>query len=86
MISLLIDEGIESRGHRKAMLSTDIRMCGISYMKGHPVYNHSVVLNYASYAVEKGELSSSKQENQIEEFKESLKKLAIKQFGKLEKK
>jgi len=46
VLSLLIDDGVKNRGHRKNILSPDFKTAGVS-INTHPKYNWVHVINYA---------------------------------------
>lgn len=52
IISLLIDDGVKSRGHRKILLSKDFNMTGIS-IGNHKTYGGMCVITYATRYQEK---------------------------------
>ena len=47
IISLLIDDGVKSRGHRNTLLSNEYNYTGVAIGK-HKVYNSMCVINYAT--------------------------------------
>ena len=46
VVRLLVDDGIESRGHRKNLLSKDFTSTGVGYAP-HTVYRYECVIDYA---------------------------------------
>jgi hypothetical protein len=46
VITLLIDDGVPSRGHRQNILSPCFRFAGVSF-NGHPTYHSMCVIDYA---------------------------------------
>lgn len=52
VISLLIDDGVKNRGHRKVLLQPVFEMVGVAY-KSHPVYETICVTDYAAGIIEK---------------------------------
>lgn len=52
IISLLIDDGVRNRGHRKTILSSDFNRIGVA-MGDHKVYEGMCVINYATSFTEK---------------------------------
>jgi uncharacterized protein YkwD len=47
VISLLIDDGVRNRGHRKTLLDKNFNLTGIA-IGSHKVYNGMCVMNYAT--------------------------------------
>ena len=45
--SMLIDDGVPSRGHRKNLLDTNFKVVGVA-VGPHPVYRHMCVMDFAS--------------------------------------
>jgi len=52
VISLLIDDGVQSRGHRKTILSADFNTVGVA-IGSHKTYNEMCVTTYATKFIEK---------------------------------
>ena len=52
VIYLLIDDGVNDRGHRKNLLQPDFRMIGVS-AGTHPVYNEMFVMDFAGSFIDK---------------------------------
>lgn len=52
IISLLIDDGVKSRGHRKTLLSNDFNITGVA-MGNHKTYGGMCVITYAQQYQEK---------------------------------
>lgn len=52
VLSLLIDDGVTSRGHRHNILSANFGMAGVA-IATHPQYGHMCVIDYATRFVDK---------------------------------
>jgi uncharacterized protein YkwD len=46
VISLLVDDGVPSRGHRRNLLDKAFKFIGLS-LGAHPVYRHMCVMDFA---------------------------------------
>ena len=55
VMSLLIDEGVASLGHRKNILSKDFKRVGVAIGK-HPTYKYCAVMDFGGRAVYRGYL------------------------------
>lgn len=47
LISLLVDDGVKGRGHRKNIMHEDFKKVGVAF-ESHPVYGHMCVMDFAS--------------------------------------
>lgn len=53
VVSLLIDDGVKSRGHRKNIMNKDFKTTGIGFANKHKLYGCECVLDYAGEYIEK---------------------------------
>lgn len=53
VVTLLIDDGVKSRGHRKNIMNKDFDAAGIGFANKHKLYGCECVLDYAGKYVEK---------------------------------
>ncbi|MCR4823477.1 MAG: CAP domain-containing protein [Treponema sp.] len=53
VVSLLIDDGVSSRGHRKNIMNKDFSSSGVGYTKKHKTYGSVCVITYAGGYSEK---------------------------------
>ena len=53
VVTLLIDDGVKSRGHRKNIMSKDFDVAGVGFANKHKLYGCECVLDYAGQYVEK---------------------------------
>lgn len=53
VVSLLIDDGVKSRGHRKNIMSKDFKTTGIGFAAQHKKYGCECVLDFADDFIEK---------------------------------
>jgi len=58
IISLLVDDGVTSRGHRKNIFNSEFKFVGIG-CAGHQAYDHCTVLDYAAHYGPKGSKSQN---------------------------
>lgn len=58
IISLLVDDGVTSRGHRKNIFNSEFKVVGIG-CAAHQAYEHCTVLDYAAQYGPKGSKSQS---------------------------
>ena len=52
VVSLLIDDGVSSRGHRKNILSRDFKKTGVAFANQHKVYGCECVIDYVGEYIE----------------------------------
>lgn len=52
VISLLVDDGVSSRGHRDNILSSEFKFIGVAY-GSHKTYDHMFVMDFAGQYTEK---------------------------------
>lgn len=52
VMSLLIDDGVSSRGHRESILNPELKFIGLAY-GSHKAYNHMFVMDFAGDYKEK---------------------------------
>ncbi len=53
VVTLLIDDGVKSRGHRKNIMNKDFDAAGVGFANKHKLYGCECVLDYAGAYVEK---------------------------------
>lgn len=53
VVTLLIDDGVKSRGHRKNIMNKDFDVAGVGFANKHKLYGCECVLDYAGQYVEK---------------------------------
>ena len=53
VVTLLIDDGVKSRGHRKNIMNKDFSTTGIGFASKHKLYGCECVLDYAGEYIEK---------------------------------
>lgn len=53
VVTLLIDDGVKSRGHRKNIMNKDFKMTGVGFANQHKLFGCECVLDFANGYVEK---------------------------------
>ncbi len=53
VVTLLIDDGVKSRGHRKNIMNKDFKTTGVGFANKHKLYGCECVLDYAGDYTEK---------------------------------